>query len=798
MKKKLASFLFIALIVSANPQGSAIAQVYLSGSLSNVLVDTTYIVIGDIYVRDRDSLLVEPGSIFLFDGEYNFDIYGYLHAVGTESDSIVFQPTEEAEYWCGIHFYNASSDSSRLEYCSVLKSGWAGILCEYSSPIIIHCTIAQNSGTGIHCGCCSPRISYCEIVENSYKGIFCYVASPNITNTDIIGNSSSIEGGGIHCQNYSNPTIVNCTIENNISLISGGGGGVKIMWVSGATFINCLIANNSAPNSSGGGIRVSDCSSATLVNCIVAENICEHNGGGIYCHLHSNLTLMGCIICENTSTIGSGGGISTSGDSSIVIGNCIINGNTAFYSGGGSKIHDAEQFNMTSSIISNNTSIICGGMSVSAGLINDISNCIILNNIADAYGGGIGFSTVSYCDISYCTISGNIARTRRINGAGAGISCYWDSPAIRNCVVSSNSAVGPAPYGGGIWCLESSSPTIVNTIIEGNTGRGAIYFFDNLPMNVEYCDFHDNEGGNFIGPNIPPGLGEIVTVNGNLDSCDIYYNIFLDPEFVDPTLGEFHLQYGSHCVDAGDPSYLDPDSTVSDMGAFYNNQFIPVRVLLIPHEIPYLIPAEGGTMDYTIRCENIDDYSNTITVWCDVSFPDSTVFGPVLGPVTVTLDPGQIIERFRAQTVPASAPFGVYHYNAYAIVNQYTSSDSFMFGKVGTSLPGLIGWGNAGELLIDFDEGRTSAQEGKFKLDGAFPNPFNPSTVISFELTVACFLNLTVYDISGRKVAEPVNGWRCAGVHEVTFDGSDLASGIYLCRLVTGNFTASGKMVLIK
>jgi len=65
-----------------------------------------------------------------------------------------------------------------------------------------------------------------------------------------------------------------------------------------------------------------------------------------------------------------------------------------------------------------------------------------------------------------------------------------------------------------------------------------------------------------------------------------------------------------------------------------------------------------------------------------------------------------------------------------------------------------------------------------------------------------------VFDISGRTVGMSgsgttpttalVDGWREAGVHEVTFDGSKLASGVYIYWLQAGDFTASGKMVLVK
>ncbi len=85
-----------------------------------------------------------------------------------------------------------------------------------------------------------------------------------------------------------------------------------------------------------------------------------------------------------------------------------------------------------------------------------------------------------------------------------------------------------------------------------------------------------------------------------------------------------------------------------------------------------------------------------------------------------------------------------------------------------------------------------------FKLYPPHPNPFNPSTTISYALPEACEVELIVYDIRGREVRTLVNQQQSPGVHEVTFDGSDLASGIYVYHIEAGEYERVNKMVLLK
>lgn len=85
-----------------------------------------------------------------------------------------------------------------------------------------------------------------------------------------------------------------------------------------------------------------------------------------------------------------------------------------------------------------------------------------------------------------------------------------------------------------------------------------------------------------------------------------------------------------------------------------------------------------------------------------------------------------------------------------------------------------------------------------FELSQNYPNPFNPITNINFSTPNSGFIKLVVFDITGKAVAELVNEELTAGSYKVDFNASALSSGIYFYKLVTGQFTQTKKMTLIK
>jgi hypothetical protein len=121
-----------------------------------------------------------------------------------------------------------------------------------------------------------------------------------------------------------------------------------------------------------------------------------------------------------------------------------------------------------------------------------------------------------------------------------------------------------------------------------------------------------------------------------------------------------------------------------------------------------------------------------------------------------------------------------------------------------------LGTGNGIELYVPGSATEVAhhvAPAGQsFRLLPNYPNPFNPKTVIGYQLPAASDVKLVVYDLSGREAAVLVNGYQAPGYHAVSFDGSGLASGMYICRLTVrnisarpdGNFVQTQRMLLLK
>ena len=105
---------------------------------------------------------------------------------------------------------------------------------------------------------------------------------------------------------------------------------------------------------------------------------------------------------------------------------------------------------------------------------------------------------------------------------------------------------------------------------------------------------------------------------------------------------------------------------------------------------------------------------------------------------------------------------------------------------------------NSSGIVTAVEEETNPTTVTNFELQQNYPNPFNPSTKIKYSLAEQSQVTLKVYNILGKEIATLVNEVKGNGNHEVSFDGSGLASGVYFYTLQAGKITQTRKMILMK
>jgi len=525
-----------------------------------------------------------------------------------------------------------------------------------------------------------------------------------------------------------------------------------------------------------------------IANSTIIENSADY-GGGIHV-TGTDLTVSGCQFSGNSAITGAG--LYAADNASLELNGGSFFNNLAEQHGGGVYIRDGNGEITNSHFEGNRAESTIrgkgGGVSSENALVA-VEGCTFTQNYAGLSGGGVGFVSSTGSSVKHSLFYDNSTPNQ-----GGAIMLKWTSGRVENCTIDDNFSTN---IGGAIHISRDSFLTLLNSTITNTRGPNAISIGLSSNSAITYNDIYGNEGDDFSG-NVPAGAGLIIGVNANGDPCDDYFNIFLSPEYVNQPDRDYNLTSTSPCIDAGDPnSPQDPDGTVADIGAFYYDQGAPPLVVtLTPVNPPIQIPAGGGSFLYDIRVENSGATPLTSDVWIVAILPNGSSFGPLLLREGLTIPAGGVLERSGlSQSVPAGAPSGEYSYvaNAGIYPGVVLASDSFNFEK----LPGVDG----SETISSWSMPIIKADN--YNLLSAYPNPFNPTTVIRFNLPIAGWVRLEVFDVNGRNVGavrEPPlqNRWYSAGNHEITFDGSLLPAGIYFARLIAGNFRQTQRLLLVK
>ncbi|TKJ41727.1 hypothetical protein CEE37_03935 [candidate division LCP-89 bacterium B3_LCP] len=216
-----------------------------------------------------------------------------------------------------------------------------------------------------------------------------------------------------------------------------------------------------------------------------------------------------------------------------------------------------------------------------------------------------------------------------------------------------------------------------------------------------------------------------------------------------------------------------------------------------------VIPPTGGTLNYHAELRNDETYYMDIQVWSDWIYPDQTIHEPFINR-NVNLTPGNLVQRDLTLSVSGSEPAGTYTYRLCLGTYQggaIYEMDTFDFEKTAPD-----GWlGEPGQWVT---ESGSTPWEDEVGLEATllpqeyslseYPNPFNPETTITYALPVDAQVKLTIYNTMGQEVAVLVDGFRNAGVQDVTFDASNFPSGVYISDLNANETHLTSKLVLLK
>ncbi|PJA28006.1 MAG: hypothetical protein CO189_05465 [candidate division Zixibacteria bacterium CG_4_9_14_3_um_filter_46_8] len=214
-------------------------------------------------------------------------------------------------------------------------------------------------------------------------------------------------------------------------------------------------------------------------------------------------------------------------------------------------------------------------------------------------------------------------------------------------------------------------------------------------------------------------------------------------------------------------------------------------VNMTPDTSPVIVPP-GGSFGLAGNVGNPTADPIQTDVWIGVIY--NNIFYQLWLFDNIPLNPGQYLAAHLNQAVPNYAPPGTYTYVAYCGDHNTNKCDSFSFpftvtgaridsGADEWTLEG--GWNNA-------------TVPAEYELVGSYPNPFNASTTIEYQLPYDSNVKLEIFNLRGQKVATLVDANISAGNHQVTWDASQYSSGIYFYRLVVGEKTFAQRMTLLK
>lgn len=210
--------------------------------------------------------------------------------------------------------------------------------------------------------------------------------------------------------------------------------------------------------------------------------------------------------------------------------------------------------------------------------------------------------------------------------------------------------------------------------------------------------------------------------------------------------------------------------------------------------------GNGGTLTFSMLESEMDTSCrprNPTVINGILRIATNTFPGIGMGCEISHTGPGTLVGRFSLTTTTNFLPLDSSYlkWRNIASGNPYTNINAY----VGNTIVDITdSSGHYVDFNADVSENINPLKLSVFKLYQNFPNPFNPKTIISYELRVTGYVKLKVFDVNGKEIVTLVNEKQNGGEYKVEWDAGEYSSGIYFYRFQTENYSEVKKMVLKK
>ncbi len=539
-------------------------------------------------------------------------------------------------------------------------------------------------------------------------------------------------------------------------------------YINQATIQNLGITNPTIVGNGYVGVLIGKSENSEIINC--------YSSGAVAASVEGVGNYIGGLIGNNISSkvASSYSTIMVKGGDSIIGG--LIGGN---YSG-------SEVINCYSTGFVSNTDQYGANLGGFVGENNNstIKCCYSTGSVTGSHAacGGFAGTNATNATISNCYSRGDVTQSYSSYQLTFGVFCgdnYWNAAIIENCYST-----------GSVWYTNLADPT--NKGFAGHDGGNSTTFKNN---------FWDSEASNQLTAIGATGLTEGSaqdyntyltagwdfigeTVNGTND----YWNI----DYTGLGIGKTSTNTEAMIINDGYPFFSWQSSAIPEIkifvngDEFYNGQGFDFGSFLIP----------GSTYDVEVIVENTGTADLHLFPIPEIVTPYTSYFSFVTQPTSPVPPSGSTTFTVRL-TIPSTIPggFGKVMATIFSTSIDITNDD-----RDESPFRILLG---AGAVIPLSNENEIQSLPEEFSVLPAYPNPFNPSTTITYGLDTDSYVTIDIYDITGQLITTLMNTEQIQGWHKIQWNGTNQQSekvpaGIYLSKIIAGNEVKTAKLMLLK